>query len=46
MEKERKNVVKVGKPAMARSNKPGLNRKEEVKKVLTEEEMDMLTYLK
>jgi hypothetical protein len=44
-EKEDRKVLKVGKPAMARSMKEKLDRKKEVVKILTEEEKNRLRYL-
>lgn len=44
-DKDKKTFVKIGKMAMARSDKPTVTRVKEVKKVLTEEQMDMKKYL-
>lgn len=44
-QKEDRKFTKVGKPAMARSQKEKLDRKKEEVKILTEEERNRLRYL-
>jgi hypothetical protein len=45
LEKDKKTFVKTGKNTMPRSEKPHVNRVKEVKKVLTEEQIDIKKYL-
>jgi hypothetical protein len=44
-EKDSKVVIKIGKPAMQRSTKPAVKKQEVKKKILSEEEQDLRTYL-
>jgi len=44
-EKDKKQFVRVGKPAMARSEKKSFKKVKEVKKVLTDEQVDLKKYL-
>lgn len=44
-EKDKKQFVKIGKQPMNRSDKPPVTRVKEVKKVLTDEQIDLKKYL-
>jgi hypothetical protein len=44
-EKDKKSFVRIGKPIMNRSEKPVVTRVKKVKRVLTDEQIDLKKYL-